>query len=66
MLLGELFLERARRRAAAPDAVAAFASSVAAHFGARQAVKIQARFSDRTQMLGLPVNECVALLVRNG
>jgi 2-methylcitrate dehydratase len=65
-LLGERFLQGAGRRAATPDAMAGFAASAAAHFGARQAAKIQARFADAAHMLGLPVNECMALLVRNG
>jgi hypothetical protein len=42
-----------------------FTDSVSAHFGARQAALIQAKFADKEQLLATPVNEFVASLVKN-
>jgi hypothetical protein len=44
----------------------AFVRSVAAHFGATQAALIQSRCADRAQLMRLPANEFMALLVKNG
>ncbi len=44
---------------------AAFAAAVAGHFAAKQADRILARFADGTALTALPVNEMVAVLVKN-
>jgi 2-methylcitrate dehydratase len=54
---------RRRRAEGIPLLVRKFESSVAAHFGARKAVGISKMFANRKQLMAMPVNEFVALLV---
>ena len=56
---------RRRRAEGVPLLKAKFASSVAAHFSARQAAAIMARFADPARLDALPVPEFLAALVRN-
>ncbi|MET0497897.1 MAG: bifunctional 2-methylcitrate dehydratase/aconitate hydratase [Steroidobacteraceae bacterium] len=56
---------RKRRAEGMPLLVKKFESSVAAHFGLRQAESIKALFADRLRLEQLPVHEFVAGLVRN-
>ena len=57
---------RKRRAEGMPVLVKKFESSVAAHFGPKQAQLIQATFADKRKLLTLPVNEFVATMVKNG
>jgi 2-methylcitrate dehydratase PrpD len=64
---GARFLESMRCRAGAQAAPGAkFARCVSAHFGPRQAARIEARFADAAVMLETPVHDCMAALVKNG
>jgi len=56
---------RRRRAEGVPLLWTKFASSVAAHFGARQANAIVALFADPERLEALPVPQLVAALVRN-
>jgi len=56
---------RRRRAEGVPLLWTKFASSVAAHFGARQANAIMALFADPERLEALPVPQLVAALVRN-
>ena len=56
---------RRRRAEGMPLLVRKFESSVAAHFGLRQAESIKGLFADRVRLEQLPVHEFVAGLVRN-
>jgi 2-methylcitrate dehydratase len=57
---------RKRRAEGMPVLVKKFESSVAAHFGPKQAQLIQATFADKRKLLTMPVNEFVATMVKNG
>jgi 2-methylcitrate dehydratase len=57
---------RKRRAEGMPVLVKKFQDSVAAHFNARQAQRIQALFAVPAQLDALPVNELMAALVSNG
>jgi len=57
---------RKRRAEGMPVLVKKFESSVAAHFGPKQAALIQATLADKRKLLGMPVNEFVATMVKNG
>jgi 2-methylcitrate dehydratase len=56
---------RLRRAEGMPVLVKKFEASVAQHFDAKQASLIQGRFADKARLLGTPVNEFVATLVKN-
>jgi 2-methylcitrate dehydratase len=56
---------RKRRAEGYPLLVQKFESSVAAHFGPRQALSIRALFADPGRLDALPVQEFVAALVKN-
>jgi 2-methylcitrate dehydratase len=57
---------RRRRAEGKPILVKKFEASVAAHFEPKQAALIQATFADKRKLLGMPVNEFVATMVKNG
>jgi len=48
-----------------PVLVKKFEQSVAAHFSAKQAARIQSTFADPAKLDAMPVNELVATLVTN-
>jgi 2-methylcitrate dehydratase len=56
---------RRRRAEGMPLLEKKFTDSVSAHFGARQAALIQAKFADKEPLQKTPVNEFVASLVKN-
>ncbi|HEV7715714.1 MAG TPA: bifunctional 2-methylcitrate dehydratase/aconitate hydratase [Steroidobacteraceae bacterium] len=56
---------RKRREEGMPVLVKKFESSVAAHFSAKQAARIQLAFSDPARLDAMSVNELVATLVTN-
>jgi 2-methylcitrate dehydratase len=56
---------RLRRAEGIPLLIDKFIASVAGHFAPRQAGLIEQRFKDRAQLEATPVNEFVALLVKN-
>ena len=55
-----------RRAEGKPLMMKKFEKSVAAHFEPKQAALIQATLADKRKLLGLPVNEFVATMVKNG
>jgi 2-methylcitrate dehydratase len=57
---------RRRRAEGIPLLVKKFEASVAAHFGSKQAALIRGRFAEKAQLLKTPVNELMAILVKNG
>ena len=57
---------RRRRAEGIPLLVKKFEESVAAHFGPKQAALIRGRFAEKAQLLKAPVNELMAILVKNG
>ena len=56
---------RKRRAEGMPLLVQKFEESVGAHFGAKQTAAIKAMFADRARLDAMPVNEFVAVLVKN-
>ena len=55
-----------RRAQGKPILMKKFETSVAAHFEPKQAALIQATLADKRKLLGMPVNEFVATMVKNG